>query len=292
MSEPRSSFEVLVDPTNPGQFFACCGLLELADRMWGRAEGSFSSTGRQFTIKLDGSRLADTEVTLISKLASCAITSTMSDEEITRLKKLLNQKKSTLTDGDTVEKQRLSDLWGRERIRIQEPFNVSIDWWNDDRSGGSRFKTWAGKQFVFDLVRGMQKAVRSGRWASLPASKWLLETADDGSLPLYFDADIGGHSSSIDVGFSLDALEMRSRTRPLLELAAFVGLQRFRPLPDASGRSFTYRAWTEPLVPILAAVACCGQLSQAYAPAFVFRLLSRTDYLKSFLPAVPKEIQR
>ncbi|TWW08183.1 hypothetical protein E3A20_26890, partial [Planctomyces bekefii] len=28
-----SSFWVNVDPTNPGQFFACCGLLELADRL-------------------------------------------------------------------------------------------------------------------------------------------------------------------------------------------------------------------------------------------------------------------
>src|SRR4051812_43638748 len=28
-----------VDLTNPGQFFACCGLLELADRFWEGAEG-------------------------------------------------------------------------------------------------------------------------------------------------------------------------------------------------------------------------------------------------------------
>ena len=35
------SFSVNVDPTNPGQFFACCGLLELADRLWqgGRKAG-------------------------------------------------------------------------------------------------------------------------------------------------------------------------------------------------------------------------------------------------------------
>ena len=34
---------VMVDVTNPGQFFACCGLLELADRMWSGAEGWFES---------------------------------------------------------------------------------------------------------------------------------------------------------------------------------------------------------------------------------------------------------
>jgi len=31
---PPPSITVTVDVTNPGQFFACCGLLELADRLW------------------------------------------------------------------------------------------------------------------------------------------------------------------------------------------------------------------------------------------------------------------
>jgi CRISPR-associated protein Csb3 len=35
------SIRIIVDPTNPGQFFACCGLLELADRIWPEAEGWF-----------------------------------------------------------------------------------------------------------------------------------------------------------------------------------------------------------------------------------------------------------
>ncbi len=34
MIKPKASMSVKVDVTNPGQFFACCGLLELADRMW------------------------------------------------------------------------------------------------------------------------------------------------------------------------------------------------------------------------------------------------------------------
>ena len=39
MSDPIPSITVAVDPTNPGHFFACCGLLELADRLWPGAEG-------------------------------------------------------------------------------------------------------------------------------------------------------------------------------------------------------------------------------------------------------------
>ena len=34
MSYPEPSITVNVDVTNPGQFLACCGLLELADRLW------------------------------------------------------------------------------------------------------------------------------------------------------------------------------------------------------------------------------------------------------------------
>lgn len=41
MNNPEPSICVNVDPTNPGQFFACCGLLELADRLWDGAEGWF-----------------------------------------------------------------------------------------------------------------------------------------------------------------------------------------------------------------------------------------------------------
>lgn len=34
MSDKQANITVPVDVTNPGQFFACCGLLELADRLW------------------------------------------------------------------------------------------------------------------------------------------------------------------------------------------------------------------------------------------------------------------
>ena len=50
MSDPSPSITVTVDPTNPGQFFACCGLLELADRLWPGAEGWFAEDGREFKI--------------------------------------------------------------------------------------------------------------------------------------------------------------------------------------------------------------------------------------------------
>ena len=41
MTEEKPNISVNVDVTNPGQFFACCGLLELAGRVSPGAEGWF-----------------------------------------------------------------------------------------------------------------------------------------------------------------------------------------------------------------------------------------------------------
>ena len=41
MKKIEPNIQIPVDLTNPGQFFACCGLLELADRLWPGAEGWF-----------------------------------------------------------------------------------------------------------------------------------------------------------------------------------------------------------------------------------------------------------
>ena len=45
MTHLESSFSVNVDVTNPGQFFACCGLLELSHRVWpsDQVEGWFEN---------------------------------------------------------------------------------------------------------------------------------------------------------------------------------------------------------------------------------------------------------
>lgn len=56
MNNPEPSIYVTVDPMNPGQFFACCGLLELADRLWKVAEGWFE--GGQFCIACEGTLTA------------------------------------------------------------------------------------------------------------------------------------------------------------------------------------------------------------------------------------------
>jgi CRISPR-associated protein Csb3 len=280
MSTP--TIRIQVDPTNPGQFLACCGLLELADRAYGEATGAFVQEDRAEWFEIS-TTVPSNAGELLTHLSECPITSTLSPAELSRLKVMLNKSKDSMTVQEKAEKTALGVEWNGERIHFGAPFDIWIDWWNDDLTGGSRFKTWAGKQLVWEILDALQRSLRKRAWDEGVSVNCLFERFADGNLPLYFDTDIGAHSSSIDVGFSLDALGMRSSIRSVIELAAFVGLQRFRP--RHFGDSLTYTVWRAPLSPLLAAVAAAGVLREQASDTYEFGILFRSKYLKSFLPA-------
>src|SRR5260221_583769 len=116
MNNPEPSIRVIVDPTNPGQFFACCGLLELANRLWPGAEGWFE--GREFSIACGGTLAA-----LLDTLANAEIHSSLTNQELKRLGTLLSANKANLTQDQSAEKLRLSALWKRERLLLSKPFD-------------------------------------------------------------------------------------------------------------------------------------------------------------------------
>lgn len=284
LCEPTIS--VTVDPTNPGQFFACCGLLELADRLWDGAEGWFNSSAMEFCIAAVGSPRVAGEDHFLGELTACRLSNTMSEEQVQRFGELKGKRERDLSPGEKSEKKHLSKLWREEPLFFHVPFNLRVDWFIDRHAGGNRFKTWAGQQSVIDIAQTMKQPLEAGEFANLPASDWLRYSAGDG-VSFNFDSDLGSQSSPLDVGFSLDPLEMLCRTRPLLELAALVGLQRFRPAADSTPNRYLYTTWTTPLLPAAAVAAASGYISEPESLSFEFRLLYRTKYLKSFLPAQP-----
>jgi CRISPR-associated protein Csb3 len=165
-----------------------------------------------------------------------------------------------------------------------------VDWFQDDFSGGSRFKTWAGQQSVLDIAQSMHDGAKSlaGNDADV-----LWRSVRGMGLPFNFDSDLGGQGTALDIGFSFDPLAGSETTRiegsckPWLELLCFVGFQRFRPREIKGANRFVYTAWNTPLQPNVAAVATCQAIELPNAPAYEFRLLYRTKYLKSFLSAQP-----
>jgi CRISPR-associated protein Csb3 len=283
---------VTIDPTNPGQFFACCGLLELADRVWSETEGWFEPG----TFCLQSASYQDLNATILfDRVSSCQLTNTMTKEQNARLQELTAMKTSAREKTPSLEdeKKALEKLLREDPILLHEPFNLRLDWFHDDLSGGSRFKTWAGRQSVLDIASSMKRSIETVDWQTRPPEQWLSHTANGCGLPFNFDSDLGGQGSALDVGFSFDPLagseltRIESTARPCLELLAFVGLQRFRPRQIAKENRYLYCTWNCPLTPEIAAPAACAIIPMKGAGLFEFRLLYRTKYLKSFLPSIP-----
>lgn len=251
--EPAIS--VRVDPTNPGQFFACCGLLELADRLWGGAEGWFED--RAFLLRpLERPERADRSLgDLLRAIAGASLQPSDPEDEVS------------------------------SPIKIPEPFELRLDWWKDDRAGGDRLKGWAGRMSSTRIARAMQSVLR---WEELQNSAlfdYKTVVCDPGEPdnkvePFYFDARRGSSALPIDIGFSPDALKMQSLAYPAVEFLCLVGLQRFRPMPTATPRVFDYYTWTIPLSARIASLAACGLLTDTAVCGFRFENAFRTDQRK------------
>ncbi len=327
MSTEKPNIQIPVDLTNPGQFFACCGLLELADRLWPGAEGWFEN--ENFLIA--GSPKCSLQV-LFSKIANSTVANTMSPLQNERLEELpvhakkqretvsglqkekkelesvirelltpvqksrldelptLTKKGHDLTLSLEEEKKELESLRRELPIVLSGAIAICVDWFCDELSGGSRFKTWAGQQSVLSISTAMHAVINE---FDLKASDSIWKSARGIGLPFNFDSDLGGQGSSLDIGFSFDPLASSAATRiesickPSLELLAFIGLQRFRPLELTGQNRFVFATWHIPLAPLVAAACTCRAIEIGHESIYEFRLLYRTKYLKSFLPAIP-----
>jgi CRISPR-associated protein Csb3 len=253
--------EVRVNITNPGQFFACCGLFELAHRVSQGCRATFTSDGRFQIASLPGSTAA----------------------EIGPLIAALREVRFGVISPD--------DL-AATPLHLPEPFDLRLDWWNDDQSRGAELKTWAGQQKVTRIAEAMQATlledIVSGE--TLFDSNAVLYEAGSRTKkvePFYFDSRRAAQAHAIDIGFSPDTQAMEMPVHSAVELLCLVGLQRFRPRVNED-RSRTYRVWRSPM-PIVAAaaIASCGA-EMPNASDYRFRLLYRTKYLKGFLPSLPE----
>ena len=265
MSHSNPSITVNVDVTNPGQFFACCGLFELADRLWPGAEGWFEE--HSFCIAGDGN---------IEELIE-AIT----DVELYQ----------TDTDDKT-----------ESPICIPTPFHLRLDWWKDERAGGEKLKIWIGRMNSFGIAYAMQKAIvcpnEPGRLFDQSTVVYK-EDNKEKIEPYYFDSRRGSNAHSLDIGFSPDKLwekkvqsefKMTTAAYPAVEFFCLVGLQRFRPDTKKQNRAVQYQycVWPESLPLKIASAVGNGLLPLSDSSLFRFEIGVRGKppfRYKHFLPA-------
>lgn len=254
------SIRVDVDPANPGQFFACCGLLELADRFWHGTEGEF--VDGHFSVR------------------------PFSTDSIGTLKELIHAIAQAPMRQIDVEDDFSSP------IELGTPFDLRLDWWKDNQAGGDRLKVWAGSMRCVRIARAMQAAFHQPELQTenlLDCSLVVYEPLEPDKKvePFYFDARRGASAQALDIGFSPDSLQMTTVAFPAVEFLCLIGLERFRPKPSDAPRIFEYFAWEEPLPTSIAALAVCGILSQRNTRHFRFETAFRTDQRKhkAFMPS-------
>lgn len=316
------TIRIPVDVTNPGQFFACCGLLELAARLWPGTTGRFIDNH----FEIAGVPDRTTSLTIIKRLHNVGLAGALTPELKSDLDQLETEKRKAKKEGRSLTAERetrrkqLGGLLRSGRVIIGQPFDLDMDWWQADSDEVP--KPWAGSMQVqrvaaaalAECIRAFSQPRPFDYACVLRPTD--VEEADDAESegeeegkaePFYFDCTRGSNAHPVDQGFSANKLsvwrdgprgksgkikrkqvKMESAAFPAVELLALIGLQRFRPRPTDRPRVFEYCAWTVALPPCAAVAAACGLLPGVGGDLYRFENAFRTDQrrLKGFLPAI------
>jgi CRISPR-associated protein Csx14 len=252
------AIRVAVEPSNPGQFFACCGLLELADRLWPGAEGYF--TDGDFRISCGG-----TLQTLLADLVGAVPEQVLHLDNGLEVKSLLAPLRLQFQGQDPLTLT--LDAWMTIRIEKGEAVAVANPPWN----------FWSGQQTPLRIW----KPVRDALARLLPGldgdrGHRLFEQRE--FLTGRFGFDPGPAWNALDVGFSPNEQGISVASSPAVELLGAVGVQRFRPRMGKTPDRFDYSTWGIPLPPSVAAAAAAGAIPCGPGRRYRGRVVRRGQY--------------
>ena len=256
---------VNVDPTNPGQFFACCGLLELASRIDPDALAGFEDG--QFVVlgKVDS---------LLEKFFQCKVTSEpmldIIDEE----------EEPASSDSDSVDANA-----HRGRIFpmcLGDPFHLRLDWWTTAEAQSQKLKTWTAGQRVTDMLLGYYKGKKKTYIPSMrehfeeavkkSSNDWLRSVLPI-KTPMAFSYDSRlSRNNALDQGHVVPGVLAFS---PGIEVMTLIGLQRFRPRTLTTWSNNRYFTWREPIPVTIANVAALGLIPAYIERCFEFPIKPR-----------------
>ena len=236
-------YRIPLDPRNPGQFLACCGLFELSELLAPGGEAQFADGGAAFLLTTQASALPP-QLALFppSDLAGKPYEATLEPLD--------------LAAGDR---------------------SLTLNWWlNETLTAKSALKTWGGQQTprrllteltgLLDYSKPLHELFRAAvfttsRFGVDPRSAW----------------------EALDVGYSPNDIGQPAMTFPWVEVLAVIGLQGFRPTFDRERRSHRYSVWGTPLPLVPARAACSAPWPGAPARTFEFSIAVRGQGYKTFL---------
>lgn len=242
---PEPNIRVNVDPTNPGQFFACCGLLELADRLWPGAEGWFEPG--VFCIACEGN-----QEKLIQALATATFLAVDPED-----------KTATRVDVQGIGS------------------GLRLDWWQDEIAGGKELKVWAGTMESHRIAVSLQSVLsqESFHRDDFLNAGMIVYDEEKKVEPYYFDARRCPNAHSRDVGFAPNELGLTTTAFPAVELLCLIGLQRALPLKH-DRRIYDYFLWSSPIPAAILPAAVTGCLPGVNTQGYRFETWYRTGQKK------------
>ncbi len=293
LSSPNIS--IPVDVSNPGQFFACCGLLELAHRLWPGAEGHFSKKERikERKFVIASKDHAVSLKYLLDEFINCPLGGLTTEERDERKKLEKEKKRQQLNPEKEIRRKELGKKAREGSINIGLPFSLELNWWMTD--GDTVVKTWAGQQEIHKISRAAQEEIKKIKniedmfdFSSILSSPPEYGKSNKNVEPFYFDSRRFSHA--LDTGFSLDVQKFKTYAHPAVELFCLIGLQRFRPKIATKKWYFEYVSWYQPLPPIVACSIANGAIKIDNGSTYQFRLNFRDDQkrYRAFSFAIPK----
>ncbi|MBV6522546.1 MAG: hypothetical protein MNPFHGCM_02694 [Gemmatimonadaceae bacterium] len=236
-----------VDLTNPGQFFGCCGVFELAQRLWPQATAHFEHA----CFVLSHGNVSE----LVAKTAQAKI----------EVLEPSNQMSSAL--------------------RLAEPFDLRLDWWKFERGLKTWAGSMSVDRIASSLKQDLPDALRNGFFDH--GDIVVRDDDGRKVEPFYFDGRRGATALPLDVGFSSDKLSMKTVAYAATEFFTLLGLQRFRPaeVKPRIYRYRAWRTPLPVTMAALAAASTIPDDGPLLQFESVFRTDQRKH--KAFSPAVP-----
>jgi CRISPR-associated protein Csx14 len=246
-----------MDPTNPGQFFACCGLWELMEIRSGQALAHFETDPtrpRQGVFRLEG-------------------------DGITKPGPAIADLRAAEIAGVAFAEKAIAPVTVRYAGSMLE-----LNWWLDPFGQSAEpLKCWAGQQTSLSVALGLLQKLPENADCNLLKFAAMTSTR--------FGVDPRSAWNAADVGYSPNEHQQESSTFPAVELLAAIGLQGFRPLEIRNSerkREYRYALWHDPLPRAVAALACCEPWEGLRAHRYRFELGKRGNY-KVFRYSQPEE---
>ncbi len=264
-----------VDLFNPGQVFACLGILETAGALFGDdAEGGFDwTTGGTTTFTLSADAAHDPIKEILAFIRDADVSAVSPKREI------LERDGGATSFAPGVHPCKITDDKGKVRAALL-PIRLSkgdrellIDSWTDFDSGRELLQLWTATNGNSAFVRFSKLHAAYKAALSTAASPEVAPFSLSAPVAANFRLELRRNWTAINLGFSPDKINKGSCvpieliTYPAVELLAAIGLNHARP-SRITKLEWGYSAWSVPLPPPVARVALSGDCLQEVCRRF------------------------